>query len=299
MKNIRKLIIFLIGIFIIFLLAINAYAIFTHNSLSSKVESLSETKTKISSLDSFKTIIVNLGNSQKFYLLTNEDIYKVKYNEYLTSAYDNLDDLVKSNTISENDKTNIMSMLKEYDNINTSLSKCPITYPLTDDIQINVTKSNELEINILHSISSAIASNTDSTAKNHASLSASINSEKSVIQLLTSVFTVSIGGPLCYVFKKYKNGELKLSDILDVLNTEEEKVVNYSNILTFASILNNHNKEMKKQWLDVQNLVETLQNSIVQLKNKVNEAKIPLFSDTNSEIMDIEMQLLEIKLLVK
>lgn len=99
--------------------------------------------------------------------------------------------------------------------------------------------------------------------------------------------------------KKYKNGEIKIDDIIITLDKEKIRIDNYNNILTFASVLNNHNKEMKKQWSEVKDKVELLQASITELKTKAVNANISPFSDFSSEVQAIEIQLLEIKLLVK
>ncbi|UZT08586.1 hypothetical protein ONV75_18460 [Clostridium sp. LQ25] len=101
MKRLKKCVIFFICIFTIFLISINVFVIFSHNTMSSQVENLALIKSQISELDSFKTIIVNLGHSQKFYLLSQDESYKVKYDNYLEDAYNSLDDLSQKNCINE------------------------------------------------------------------------------------------------------------------------------------------------------------------------------------------------------
>lgn len=299
MKKLKKYTLFFLCISIVFLISINIFVVLSHNSLSTKVENLSVIKSKISSLDTFKTIIVNLGHSQKFYLLSFDENYKVKYNNYLSDAYDSLDKLSESNSISDSYKETLTTMLKEYDDINLKLLGNKVELPLNDEMQGYLAKSNEIQINIMHSISTAISSNRDTTSENQSSLSTSINKQKNIIQGLSSFFTVVLGGPAYYIFKKYKNGEIQLDDILNVLEKEKIKVDNYSNIITFASILNNHNKEMKKQWIEVRDKIELLQKSISDLKIKAINCDVSVLPNFNSEMQAMEIQLLEIKLLVK
>lgn len=299
MKRLKKCVIFFICIFTIFLISINVFVIFSHKKMSSQVENLALIKSQISELDSFKTIIVNLGHSQKFYLLSQDESYKVKYDNYLEDAYNSLDDLSQKNCINEGSKKNIKDMLKEYDAINVKLLDTKVSLPLSSDMQSYLAKSNEIQINIMHSISDAISSNQDSTSQSHSSLEVSVDNQKSFVQALSSITTVIIGGPLCYIIKKYKNGELKLDDIITILDKEKIKIDNYSNIILFASILNSHNKEMKNQWTEVKEKVESLQLSISDLKNTAANYNISILSDFTSEIQDMEIKLLEIRLLIK
>ena len=74
---------------------------------------------------------------------------------------------------------------------------------------------------------------------------------------------------------------------------------NYSNLLTFASLLNNHNKQMEKQWLEVESLIDVLQASIIDLRNKLETTDTKSLKESPSQINDIEIKLLEIKILVK
>lgn len=299
MKKIKKYSVFFLCVITLFILIINIFIIFSHNSLSSKVENLNETKAKITSLDNFKTIIVNLGHSQKFYLLSLDDNYKVKYDNYLSDAYDSLNDLSKSKFINDDYKDTLINMLKEYDNINNKLLVPKIELPLNDEMKLNLSKSNELQINLMHSVANAIATNRDDTSQNQLSIADSITNQKKFIQGLSSIITVIMGGPFLHILKKYKNGEIKIDDIITTLDKEKIRIDNYNNILTFVSVLNNHNKEMKKQWYEVKDKVEILQASITELKTKAVNTNISPFSDFSSEVQAMEIQLLEIKLLVK
>ena len=299
MKKFRKYIIFFLCIIIVFLVSINVFVIYSHNILSSQVDNLSIVKSKISDLDSFKTIIVNIGHSQKLYLLSQDESYKTQYNSYLSDAYDSLNDLAENNYINQKDKDSITNMLKEYDSINSILLNSKISIPLNSEIQDYLIKSNEIQIEIMHSIADAISENLNNTSESQSSISQSLDNQKNFIHGLSSLITVILGGPMCYILKKYKNGELKLDDIVNALDKEKIKLNNYSNLIMFASILNSHNKEMEKQWAEVSDKVETLETSISTLKNKADNYNISILSDFSSEIQSMEIQLLEIKIMIK
>lgn len=299
MKKLKKYAIFFLCIIVIFLISINILVTVYYNTLSNRVENLTSLKSKIIVLDNFKTTIVNLGHSQKFYLLSSNESYKTKYNNYLNDAFTSINKLAEENAISDSEKETLTNMLVEYNDINLSLLNGKIQLPLTAGMQTYLSKSNEIQINVLHEISNAIADNSDTTSKNHDSIATSINSQKNIIQILSSIISVIIGGPVYSLYKKYKNGELQLDEIINILDKEKIKVDNYSNIIIFTSLLNNHNKEMKKQWIEVKEKVELLQKNINDLKLKALECSSCPDKKFFNEIQSMEVQLLEIKLIIK
>lgn len=178
MKKLKKYAIFFLCIIVIFLISINILVTVYYNTLSNRVENLTSLKSKIIVLDNFKTTIVNLGHSQKFYLLSSNESYKTKYNNYLNDAFTSINKLAEENAISDSEKETLTNMLVEYNDINLSLLNGKIQLPLTAEMQTYLSKSNEIQINVLHEISNAIADNSDTTSKNHDSIATSINSQK-------------------------------------------------------------------------------------------------------------------------
>ena len=152
---------------------------------------------------------------------------------------------------------------------------------------------------MLRKISSLIAAKTDSSSENSSTISDSISSQNSIVKIISSFFTLGISGPIYYFVKKYKNGEISFNTIIDSINKEEEVIDNYSNILTYINVTNTLNLQLEKEWNEVSDLIINLQKSISEIKEQLSSITFQdklIFED---KFKNIEIQLLEIKLLVK
>lgn len=299
MNKIKKWIIFFISVLVIFILSINIYIYKTHKSLTSAVDQLDEIKTDIVSLDTLKSNIINLQNSQKMFLFSQEESYKTNYSKYLSTVTENVNDLAKDNVITTDSQNNILNLIKDYDSIYQQLSSSQITLPLTSDKQSLLEKSNEIETQLLDSISSSISSNTDSTTASHTALTSSMSSQKKVVQAISSIFTLIIGGPVCFLLNKFKNGDIKLDDIKNTLDKEKQKLFNYVDMIKYNTMINTHNKQMEKEWQDVQTLVEGLIGKFDDLSKQLESIKDVSSNESDKSLSSIKLNLIELKILVK
>lgn len=81
---------------------------------------------------------------------------------------------------------------------------------------------------------------------------------------------------------------------------EGEKIVDkYSNILTYINITDKINSQLEKDWQEVYTLVTTLQTSINNVKLKLLKLQLSDSSIFKEKLDEVEMQVLEIKMLVK
>lgn len=299
MNKIKKWIIFFISVLVIFILSINIYIYKTHKSLTSAVDQLDEIKTDIVSLDTLKSNIINLQNSQKMFLFSQEESYKTNYSKYLSTVTENVNDLAKDNVITTDSQNNILNLIKDYDSIYQQLSSSQITLPLTSDKQSLLEKSNEIETQLLDSISSSISSNTDSTTASHTALTSSMSSQKKVVQAISSIFTLIIGGPVCFLLNKFKNGDIKLDDIKNTLDKEKQKLFNYVDMIKYNTMINTHNKQMEKEWQDVQTLVEDLIGKFDDLSKQLEAIKDVSSNEADKSLSSIKLNLIELKISVK
>ncbi|WP_244833502.1 hypothetical protein [Clostridium sp. BJN0001] len=286
--------IFFICIFSVFLISINIFILFSNNKLRDDAKNLISVKNNISSLDEFEEIILNIEHSQKFYILSQNKKYKKDYNDYLSKAYTYLDKFYDTNCIDSETKENLEKMLKEYDDINLKLLNSEINLPLNSEIKNYLIESNNIQIDMIDTLSDTILGTKNSVSKNNVSLTESIDSQKNFIQALSSITTVVIGGPLCYVFKKCRNGTISLSGITNIITNQKTKLETYSNWFLLSSILNDHNKEMIERLSEVCIKIQNLEKAIESLEEEIQKCSI-----LSSKIGSLKIKVLEIKFMTQ
>lgn len=295
----KRFIIITLSIIVVFLLSLNIYIVSSNNTLSTNVDNLQTRKSEINSLGNYSTNIVNLAHMQKSFLLTGNLDFQTQYATSLKSAYSNLDELLADKTISNSDKVEITNYLNDYENINTDLFTTPPKLPLSQEYEDKVLKSDEIQNNILRKLSNIIATKTDSTSKTSSNITESISSQNNIVKVISSFFTLFISGPIYYFVKKYKSGEISFNNIMDSINEGEKIVDKYSNILTYINITDKINLQLEKDWQEVYTLVTTLQSSINDIKLQLSKLQLSDASTFKEKLEEIEMQVLEIKMLVK
>lgn len=295
----KKFIIITLSIIIIFLLGLNIYIVSSNDSISSSVDNLQSRKSEIDSLNSYSTNIINLAHIQKSFLLTGSENFKNQYSTSLESAYNTLDELLSNSTITNSDKVEIINYLNDYEIINNDFFENPPTLPLSQELEDKVLKSDEIQNNILGKLSTIIAAKTDSTSKTSSNISNSISSQNNIVKVLSSFFTLVISGPIYYFIKKYKNGEITFNNIIDTINEGEKIVDKYSNVLTYINITEKINSQLEKDWQEVYNLVTSLQSSISNIRSQLLKLQQSDSYTFKEKLEEIEIQVLEIKLLVK
>lgn len=295
----KKFLIITLSIIVFFLLSLNIYIVSSNNTLSSNVDDLQTRKNEINSLDNYSINIVNLAHMQKSFLLTGNNDFQTQYSTSLKSAYSTLDELLSNKTITNSDKVEIVNYLNDYENINTALFNSPPTLPLSQEYEDKVLKSDEIQNNILRKLSNIIATKTDSTSKTSSNITDSISSQNNIVKVISSFFTLFISGPIYYFIKKYKNGEISFNNIIDTIDEGEKIVDKYSNILTYINITDKINSQLEKDWQEVYTLVTTLQTSINDMKLKLLKLQLSDSSTFKEKLDEVEMQVLEIKMLVK
>lgn len=295
----KKFLIITLSIIVVFLLSLNIYIVSSNNTLSSNVDDLQTRKNEINSLDNYSINIVNLAHMQKSFLLTGNNNFQTQYSTSLKSAYSTLNELLSNKTITNSDKVEIVNYLNDYENINTDLFNTPPTLPLSQEYEDKVLKSDEIQNNILRKLSNIIATKTDSTSKTSSNITESISSQNNIVKVISSFFTLFISGPIYYFIKKYKNGEISFNNIMDTINEGEKIVDKYSNILTYINITDKINSQLEKDWQEVYALVTTLQTSINDIKLQLLKLQLSDSSTFKEKLDEIEMQVLEIKMLVK
>ncbi len=295
----KKFLIITLSIIVVFLLSLNIYIVSSNNTLSSNVDDLKTRKSEINSLDNYSTNIVNLAHMQKSFLLTGNNDFQTQYSTSLKSAYSTLDELLSNKTITNSDKVEIVNYLNDYENINTDLFNNPPTLPLSQEYEDKVLKSDEIQNNILRKLSNIIATKTDSTSKTSSNITDSISSQNNIVKVISSFFTLFISGPIYYFIKKYKNGEISFNNIMNTIDEGEKIVDKYSNILTYINITDKINSQLEKDWQEVYTLVTTLQTSINDVKLKLLKLQLSDSSTFKEKLDEVEMQVLEIKMLVK
>lgn len=295
----KKFIIIVLAIIITFLLGLNIYIISSNNTISNNVDTLQTVKNEITLLESYSGNIVNLAHMQKSFLLTGDDKFKTQYSDSLSKAYEDIDTMLNQETITNSDKVELVNYLDDYNDLNNDIFNTNPSLPLSQENEDIVIKSDEIQNNMLRKISSLIAAKTDSSSENSSTISDSISSQNSIVKIISSFFTLGISGPIYYFVKKYKNGEISFNTIIDSINKEEEVIVNYSNILTYINLTNTLNLQLEKEWNEVSDLIINLQKSISEIKEQLSSITFQdklIFED---KFKNIEIQLLEIKLLVK
>lgn len=295
----KKFIIIVLAIIITFLLGLNIYIISSNNTISNNVDTLQTVKNEITLLESYSGNIVNLAHMQKSFLLTGDDKFKTKYSDSLSKAYEDIDTMLNQETITNSDKVELVNYLDDYNDLNNDIFNTNPSLPLSQENEDIVIKSDEIQNNMLRKISSLIAAKTDSSSENSSTISDSISSQNSIVKIISSFFTLGISGPIYYFVKKYKNGEISFNTIIDSINKEEEVIDNYSNILTYINVTNTLNLQLEKEWNEVSDLIINLQKSISEIKEQLSSITFQdklIFED---KFKNIEIQLLEIKLLVK
>lgn len=295
----KKFIIIVLAIIITFLLGLNIYIISSNNTISNNVDTLQTVKNEITLLESYSGNIVNLAHMQKSFLLTGDDKFKTQYSDSLSKAYEDIDTMLNQETITNSDKVELVNYLDDYNDLNNDIFNTNPSLPLSQENEDIVIKSDEIQNNMLRKISSLIAAKTDSSSENSSTISDSISSQNSIVKIISSFFTLGISGPIYYFVKKYKNGEISFNTIIDSINKEEEVIVNYSNILTYINVTNTLNLQLEKEWNEVSDLIINLQKSISEIKEQLSSITFQdklIFED---KFKNIEIQLLEIKLLVK
>ena len=295
----KKFLIITLSIIVVFLLSLNIYIVSSNNTLSSNVDDLQTRKNEINSLDNYSINIVNLAHMQKSFLLTGNNNFQTQYSTSLKSAYSTLNELLSNKTITNSDKVEIINYLNDYENINTDLFNNPPTLPLSQEYEDKVLKSDEIQNNILRKLSNIIATKTDSTSKTSSNITESISSQNNIVKVISSFFTLFISGPIYYFIKKYKNGEISFNNIMDTINEGEKIVDKYSNILTYINITDKINSQLEKDWQEVYALVTTLQTSINDIKLQLLKLQLSDSSTFKEKLDEIEMQVLEIKMLLK
>lgn len=295
----KKFIIIVLAIIITFLLGLNIYIISSNNTISNNVDTLQTVKNEITLLESYSGNIVNLAHMQKSFLLTGDDKFKTQYSDSLSKAYEDIDTMLNQETITNSDKVELVNYLDDYNDLNNDIFNNNPSLPLSQENEDIVIKSDEIQNNMLRKISSLIAAKTDSSSENSSTISDSISSQNSIVKIISSFFTLGISGPIYYFVKKYKNGEISFNTIIDSINKEEEVIDNYSNILTYINLTNTLNLQLEKEWNEVSDLIINLQKSISEIKEQLSSITFQdklIFED---KFKNIEIQLLEIKLLVK
>lgn len=295
----KKFIIIVLAIIITFLLGLNIYIISSNNTISNNVDTLQTVKNEITLLESYSGNIVNLAHMQKSFLLTGDDKFKTQYSDSLSKAYEDIDTMLNQETITNSDKVELVNYLDDYNDLNNDIFNTNPSLPLSQENEDIVIKSDEIQNNMLRKISSLIAAKTDSSSENSSTISDSISSQNSIVKIISSFFTLGISGPIYYFVKKYKNGEISFNTIIDSINKEEEVIDNYSNILTYINLTNTLNLQLEKEWNEVSDLIINLQKSISEIKEQLSSITFQdklIFED---KFKNIEIQLLEIKLLVK
>lgn len=295
----KKFIIIVLAIIITFLLGLNIYIISSNNTISNNVDTLQTVKNEITLLESYSGNIVNLAHMQKSFLLTGDDKFKTQYSDSLSKAYEDIDTMLNQETITNSDKVELVNYLDDYNDLNNDIFNTNPSLPLSQENEDIVIKSDEIQNNMLRKISSLIAAKTDSSSENSSTISDSISSQNSIVKIISSFFTLGISGPIYYFVKKYKNGEISFNTIIDSINKEEEVIDNYSNILTYINVTNTLNLQLEKEWNEVSDLIINLQKSISEIKEQLSSITFQdklIFED---KFKNIEIQLLEIKLLVK
>ena len=295
----KKFLIITLSIIVVFLLSLNIYIVSSNNILSSNVDDPQTRKNEINSLDNYSINIVNLAHMQKSFFLTGNNDFQTQYSTSLKSAYSTLDELLSNKTITNSDKVEIVNYLNDYENINTDLFNNPPTLPLSQEYEDKVLKSDEIQNNILRKLSNIIATKTDSTSKTSSNITDSISSQNNIVKVISSFFTLFISGPIYYFIKKYKNGEISFNNIMNTIDEGEKIVDKYSNILTYINITDKINSQLEKDWQEVYTLVTTLQTSINDVKLKLLKLQLSDSSTFKEKLDEVEMQVLEIKMLVK
>lgn len=295
----KKFIIIVLAIIITFLLGLNTYIISSNNILSDNVDNLQSTKDDITLLESCSGDIVNLAHMQKSFLLTGDDKFKTQYSDSLSKAYKDIDTLINQETITNTDKEELVNYLNDYSDLNNSLFNTTPSLPMKQENEDLVSKSDEIQNNLLRKVSSLIAAKTDSSSKNSSVVSDSISNQNSIVKVISSFFTLGISGPIYYFIRKYKNGEISFNNIIDSINKEEKVIDNYSNILTYINLTNSVNIQLEKEWQEASNLIVTLQKSINDLSEELSAMTLYDKLNFENKFKNIEIQLLEINLLVK
>ena len=325
MKNFIKIICF---IFIIIYTLFTIYIYFTNSSLSSTVQDNDALRTKIESIDEFKTNTLNMAIMSKYYLITGDDYYKTQFENNYNTSYKQITKLSESGYINESEKENLKSNLDKYLNIVQTESFYENPKDINSNLKSQLQNLANIETNIINDTSNVLYSSLKTTKNNNEYAINLVSNQNDILEVIGGFLSMLFIYPLYFVSKNHTvfNGLIKTffseyfskkikspstkneenpcdEKMLQCINESiirnfQEKINDRNLLVSTLKIIYSHSEYMEKEWEEGKNILDSVEMDLSNLRSDLdsllNKSEIPY-----ERFNIIENKLLEVKFLLE
>ena len=304
------------------------YIYSTNSSICSTVQNNDDLRTKIESLDNFKTNTINMAIMSKYYLITGEEYYKTQFEDNYNLSYDQITKLYESGYINESEKENLKSDLDSYLKIVQSQSFDLNPENINPDLKNQLRELTSIESGIITDTSNVLYSSLKTTKNNNEYAIDLVTNQKNILEVIGGFLSMFFLYPLYFISKNHtvfisviktfisehfsKKSKTPPKEISDnpcdekmiqcinesIIKNFEEKINDKNLLVSTLRIVYSHSEYMEKEWEKGKNILDSVEKDLSSLRSDLdallNESEIPY-----ERFNIIENKLLEIRFLLE
>lgn len=316
-----KILVFVLFTYILFSLL---YIYKTNISIVNDINTNNDLRKKITVIQEFKTDIANMSLMSRYYIITGDNKYRIKFEKNLYSALSRLDNLEQAEYITVEDRSLIEKNLNEYNYLTCKdLQKdTTSTDHVSNNIADNLYKLTDIESSLMEDTTDTFLSSIEKTSSNAKATKNIVDTQNNLIQIVGGFFSTILLAPFYFLKKnptfltdaiktfisshkkkdsteldKSQSKNITCDDVLlkcindGVLKNLEEFIAERDKMISTLRIVYSHNKYMKEEWGDAKASLDSIEQDLLNLKKELNILM------TKSDIPYEKINLLENKFL--
>lgn len=317
-----KILVFVLFTYLLFSLL---YIYKTNISIVSQINTNEDLRKKITVIQEFKTDIANMSLMSRYYIITGDDKYRIKFERNLYSALSSLDNLEEAEYITAKDRSLVEKNLNEYNYLTCKdLQQDNKTGESAKNTNDTLQKLTDIEFSLVEDTADTLVKSIEITSSNSQAAKNIVDTQNNLLQAVGGFFSMILIAPLYFLkknpkflpdtiknlfsicFKKDSNesdkklqqsSNVNCDDLMVKCINEgihknlEELISERDKMVSTLKIIYSHNKYMKEEWADAKASLDSIEQDLLNLKKELNILM------TKSDIPYEKINLLENKFL--
>ncbi|MDO5516272.1 MAG: hypothetical protein Q4F66_01885 [Clostridium sp.] len=306
----------------------------TNLSVEEQIKTNDNLRNKINKIDEFQNDVTNMSIMSKYYIITDNNKYKISFEKNYNSALIDLDELQNSDYISNEDKYLLEENLKQYNDLTCqhSIAVRNDADSVNDNTESILLKLTDIESSLIEETSDALPKSIEKISTISDTAKSLVDSQNSLLQIIGGFITMVLISPIYFLKKNsvlvtdaikgfISNHIKKNQNNLEPDNKPEkefskcdDEMVNCVNsgliknletmiserelMVSTLKMIYSHNQYMKDEWTKAKVSLDSIEQDLLDLKKELNilmnKSDIPY-----EKINLLENKLLEIRFLLE
>lgn len=300
MSNCVKCIKILIAIILLLIIPSLFYMHKTNQLLSRQIQKNSNLKQQIMSLDQFKADIKKMSQMNKYYLISDNDIYKTYYEESYTTVIEHVNELYSKNYITLEDKNSLDNSLNDFNIFTLNIKSNSQNFQYTKD---KLDELSQIENIIIDKTTNNLYDNIEKSNSEDGNALNIVNTQNNIIEVIGGFFSMVFLSPIYFLGKNitlitdsikkfliehiYKDKITKnTKDIINnsicnddmvkcinngIINNLKEEISDKEKLIATLKIINSYSDFMTKEYTASYQILDSIETDILTLKNTLSK----------------------------